>query len=72
MGGLDSNDFHLEPFARFPPLLDFAWIFMPVKHFLLLEGQEQTSPVQQDLGGCLLVVGFKMSPHGQLLNLLIE
>ena len=37
-------------------LLDFAPIFWPIKHFLLLEDREgQTSSIQQGLDGYLLV-----------------
>ena len=31
-GALDCNDFHLQPFSRFPSLLDLARISLPVKH----------------------------------------
>ena len=56
-GALDCNDFHLQPVSRFPSLLDLARIFLPVTHFVLLNAgqEEQTSVVQRDLGGCLLV-----------------
>ena len=30
--GLDRKNVNLQPFARVPSLLDFAWIFLPIKH----------------------------------------
>ena len=57
----DRNNFNLQPFARFPSLLDFVRIFLPIKHtFLLLEDrEEQNSSVQQDLDGYLVVAALQ-------------
>ena len=46
----------IQPFSTAPSLQDLARIFLPVKQNDLLHvNEEQTSSVQQDLGGCLLV-----------------
>ena len=59
-GTLDSKNLHLQPLSRLLPLLHFARIFLPMKHiFSRRSEEEQTSSVQQDLGGCLLVVGLQ-------------
>ena len=44
-GAFDSNDIHPQPFSRFSSLLNFARIFLPVKHtfFLPLEDHVDVS-----------------------------
>ena len=72
-GAIDSNDFHSQLFARFPSFLDFCADLLAKKtHFLLLEDREaQISSVQQDLGGCLLVVGLRGEFSCQFLDFFI-
>ena len=55
----DSNDFHLQPFTRFPSLLNLVWTCLPVKTHSPTRRSEQTSFAQQDLGDCLLDVGHQ-------------
>ena len=71
---LDRNNFNPQPFARCPSLLDFARIFLPIKHIFSCSKIWRTklhlfSKISTDIFSLL---NFKMSPHGQFLNFFIE
>ena len=67
-GALDSNDVHFQPFTRFPFLLDFAGIFLPVKPMFTCSKvrRYKLHPFGKISADVFSLLYFKMSPQSQL------
>ena len=66
------NSVNLQPCARFPSLLDFDWIFLPIKHVFSCSkvGKNKLHPFSKTSTDIFSLLNFKMSPHGQIFALL--
>ena len=69
-GAHDCNDYHLQPSARFPSLLDFARIFLPVKHIFSCTKvrRNKLHPFSKISPDVFSLLFFKISPRSQFLD----
>ena len=71
-GILDCSDFHLQPFSRFPSLLDLARTFLSLKHMFSCTNVRNKLLSISKISADVFSLCFKMSLHSQFLNFLIE